>query len=150
MTRFPAQKLGGANESIEPKLVQAADLIGQLGDPMYSRKANALYCEFEEIGMNRQLGYSSPADIIDKFPAFFWNSVSTHLDDGIKYLNMTVSGRQWIANMHHHILCAAHGASTLRKFKISPAGNFAKHLLASANVRFARWAQLVSATHWSL
>jgi HD domain len=108
MTRFPARHLGGANENIEPKLVQAADLIGQLGDPMYSRKANALYCEFEEIGMNRQLGYSSPADILDKFPAFFWNSVSTHLDDGIKYLNMTVSGRQWIANMHHHILCAEH------------------------------------------
>ena len=108
MTRFPARNLGGANENIEPRLVQAADLIGQLGDPMYSRKANALYCEFEEVGMNRQLGYSSPADIIDKFPAFFWNSVSTHLNDGIKYLNMTVSGRQWIANMHHHILCAEH------------------------------------------
>ena len=66
MTRFPA--CNGAGEEMEPKLVQAADLIGQLGDPMYSRKANALYGEFEEIGMNRQLGYSSPADIIDKYP----------------------------------------------------------------------------------
>jgi hypothetical protein len=109
MTRFPARSnRSGADEALEPKLVQAADLIGQLGDPMYSRKANALYCEFEEIGMNRQLGYSSPADIIDKYPAFFWNSVSTHIEDGIKYLNMTVSGRQWIANLHHHILCAEH------------------------------------------
>jgi hypothetical protein len=81
----------------ESALVQAGDLIGQLGDPMYSRKANALYSEFEEIGMNRQLGYSSPADIIDKYPAFFWNNVSSHIEDGIKYLNMTVSGRQWIA-----------------------------------------------------
>jgi hypothetical protein len=110
MTRFPARKgrSGTADEALEPKLVQAADLIGQLGDPMYSRKANALYCEFEEIGMNRQLGYSSPADIIDKYPAFFWNSVSTHIEDGIKYLNMTVSGRQWIANLHHHVLCAEH------------------------------------------
>ena len=109
MTRFPARlDRTSANEGIEPKLVQAADLIGQLGDPMYSRKANALYSEFEEIGMNRQLGYSSPADIIDKYPAFFWNSVSTHIEDGIKYLNMTVSGRQWIANLHHHILCAEH------------------------------------------
>jgi hypothetical protein len=109
MTRFPARlDRTSANEAIEPKLVQAADLIGQLGDPMYSRKANALYSEFEEIGMNRQLGYSSPADIIDKYPAFFWNSVSTHIEDGIKYLNMTVSGRQWIANLHHHILCAEH------------------------------------------
>jgi hypothetical protein len=107
MTRFPVPpEYRGADENIEPRLVQAADLIGQLGDPMYSRKANALYYEFEETGMNRQLGYSSPADIIDKYPAFFWNSVSMHLDDGIKYLNMTVSGRQWIANLHHHILCA--------------------------------------------
>jgi hypothetical protein len=105
MTRFPVPRSrSDALESLEPKLVQAADLIGQLGDPMYSRKANALYSEFEEIGMNRQLGYSSPADIIDKF----WNSVSMHLDDGIEYLNMTVSGRQWIANLHHHILCAEH------------------------------------------
>jgi hypothetical protein len=109
MTRFPARlDRTGAKEAMEPKLVQAADLIGQLGDPMYSRKANALYSEFEEIGMNRQLGYSSPADIIDKYPAFFWNSVSTHIEDGVNYLNMTVSGRQWIANLHHHILCAEH------------------------------------------
>ena len=107
MTRFPALP-DRTNGAMEPKLVQAADLIGQLGDPMYSRKANALYTEFEEIGMNRQLGYSSPADIIDKYPAFFWNSVSTHIEDGTKYLNMTVSGRQWIANLHHHILCAEH------------------------------------------
>src|SRR5258708_38626302 len=106
MTRFPAQ-MGrcSANGSIEPKLVQAADLIGQLGDPLYSRKANALYWEFEEIGTNRQLGYSSPADIVERYPAFFWDSVSMHLDDGIKYLNMTASGRQWRTNLHHNVLC---------------------------------------------
>jgi hypothetical protein len=86
--------------------VQAADFIGQLGDPLYSRKANALYYEFEEAGVNRQLGYSSPADIIEKYPSFFWDCVSMHLEDGMKYLNMTTSGRQWIANLHHHILCA--------------------------------------------
>jgi hypothetical protein len=65
MTRFAVpQNPKGASEKLEPKLVQAADFIGQLGDPLYARKANALYYEFEEIGMNRQLGYSSPADII--------------------------------------------------------------------------------------
>jgi hypothetical protein len=106
MTRFPVPKNPERASGLEPKLVQAADFIGQLGDPLYSRKANALFYEFEEIGTNRQLGYSSPADIIEKYPAFFWNSVSMHLDDGIKYLNMTASGRQWIANLHHHILCA--------------------------------------------
>jgi len=107
-TRFPIC-LDGHHQASEPKLVLAADLIGQLGDPMYSRKANALYAEFEEFGMNRQLGYSSPADIIDKYPAFYWSSVSPHIELGVRYLNMTVSGRQWIANLHHHILCAERG-----------------------------------------
>ena len=106
MTRFPVPEDRAEASGLEPRLVQAADLIGQLGDPLYSRKANALYWEFEEIGTNRQLGYSSPADIVERYPAFFWDSVSMHLDDGIKYLNMTASGRQWIANLHHHVLCA--------------------------------------------
>ena len=51
-TRFPP----GSVDDLESSLVQAADLVGQLGDPLYARKANALYHEFEEIGMNRQLG----------------------------------------------------------------------------------------------
>lgn len=106
MTRFPVPKDRQAECGLEPKLVQAADFIGQLGDPLYLRKANALFYEFEETGTNKQLGYSSPADIIEKYPSFFWDSVSIHLDDGIKYLNMTTSGRQWIANLHHHVLCA--------------------------------------------
>ena len=68
-TRFPPLPTKDTAElAKEPRLVQAADLIGQLGDPLYSKKANALYWEFEEIGMNRQLGYSSPADLIDRYP----------------------------------------------------------------------------------
>ena len=48
-TRFPAHPaVNGENE--EGQLMRAADLIGQLGDPHYLRKANALYYEFEEIG----------------------------------------------------------------------------------------------------
>ena len=107
MTRFPASVEHTVETvGLEPKLVQAADLIGQLGDPMYPKKANALFFEFEETGLNRQLGYSSPADLIDRYPSFFWNSVSMHIGDGVKLLNLTVSGRQWIANLHHHVLCA--------------------------------------------
>jgi hypothetical protein len=52
-------------------LLRAADLIGQLGDPHYLKKANALFHEFEEIGLNRQLGYESPADFVDKYPQFY-------------------------------------------------------------------------------
>jgi hypothetical protein len=108
-TRFPPRSgPNAAKAALEPGLVQAADLIGQLGDPLYPRKANALFFEFEEIGLNRQLGYASPADLIEKYPGFFWNSVAMHLEDGMKYLNLTVSGRQWIANLHNHVLCAEH------------------------------------------
>ena len=105
-TRFPPSPERKPTETNIPQLVQAADLIGQLGDPMYPRKVNALFYEFEETGRNRQLGYSSPADLVEKYPDFYWNSVSEHLDEAIKYLNLTASGRQWIANLHHHLLCA--------------------------------------------
>ncbi len=114
MTRFPASIEHTAETvGLEPKLVQAADLIGQLGDPMYPKKANALFFEFEETGLNRQLGYSTPADLIDRYPSFFWNSVSIHIGDGIKLLNLTVSGRQWIANLYHHVLCAENASGMM-------------------------------------
>ena len=46
-----------------------------------------------------------PADLVDKYPEFFWSSVSMHLDEGIKYLNLTVSSHH-TRNLHHHLLCA--------------------------------------------
>ena len=103
-TRFPPPH--GADDSEEGMLVRAADLIGQLGDPHYLRKANALYYEFEEVGMNKQLGYTSPADLTDLYPKFFWTSVSPHVQSAIRYLNVTSSGRQWIANLHSNIFRA--------------------------------------------
>jgi hypothetical protein len=108
-TRFPVVVTPEeAGTGTEAGLVRAADLIGQLGDPLYLRKANALYWEFEEAGLNRQLGYSSPADLVDRYPEFFWRHVSPYLQEAIAFLNVTVSGRQWIANMHHNVFCAEH------------------------------------------
>ncbi len=107
LTRFPPSPSPiSADVGLEPKLVQAADLIGQLGDPLYPKKANALFYEFEENGYNRQLGYATPADLVDKFPGFYWNTVSAHIEEGMKYLGLTASGRQWIANLHNHVFCA--------------------------------------------
>jgi hypothetical protein len=103
-TRFPP--LEGQQYSEEAAIVRAADLIGQLGDPNYIRKANALFCEFEEVGVNRQLGYESPADIFERYPQFYWNSVAPHIQTAIRYLNMTASGRQWIANLYSNVFRA--------------------------------------------
>ena len=107
LTRFPATSADSPNDlDEEGLLVRAADLIGQLGDPHYLRKANALFCEFEEIGMNKKLGYESPADIIDKYPQFYWNMVSPHIQVAIRYLNVTARGRQWIANLYSNVFRA--------------------------------------------
>jgi hypothetical protein len=87
-------------------LLRAADLIGQLGDPHYLRKSNALYHEFEETGLNRQFGYQSPADLFDKYPQFYWNSVFPQTQEGIRYLNVTSGGRQWIAGLYSNVFRA--------------------------------------------
>jgi hypothetical protein len=106
-TRFPSP-MPAQVEPIdeEASLLRAADLIGQLGDPHYIRKANALYYEFEESGLARQLGYDSPADLVTKYPQFYWNSVAPHVQTAIRYLNVTTSGRQWIANLYSNVFRA--------------------------------------------
>jgi len=103
-TRFPPRE--GQEHSAEASIIRAADFIGQLGDLNYIRKANALYYEFEEVGMNRQLGYESPADIVNRYPQFYWNSVAPHIQTEIQYLNMTSSGRQWIASLYGNVFRA--------------------------------------------
>ncbi len=94
------------DEGEDGMLVRAADMIGQLGDPHYLRKANALYHEFNEVGMNRQFGYTSPADLTRRYPQHYWNTISPHIQTAIRYLNFTSSGRQWIANLYANIFCA--------------------------------------------
>jgi hypothetical protein len=103
-TRFPPME--GQQWDVEASIVRAADFIGQLGDPNYLRKTNALYHEFEEVGVNRQLGYDSPADIVNRYPQFYWDSVAPHIKAEIRYLNMTSSGRQWIANLYSNVFRA--------------------------------------------
>lgn len=105
-TRFPASHYLDDKDNEEGLMVRAADLIGQLGDPHYLCKANALYFEFEEAGLNRQLGYTSPADVTDRYPKFYFNSVSAHIQTAIRYLNVTSDGRQWIASLYGNVFRA--------------------------------------------
>jgi len=106
-TRFPYA--ASSNDDLieeEGLLLRAADLIGQLGDPHYMRKSNALFYEFEEIGLNKTLGYNTPADIVYKYPQFYWNNVAPQIQTAIRYLNVTSSGRQWIANLYSNVFRA--------------------------------------------
>jgi hypothetical protein len=106
-TRFPYTMT--SNDSLDEEeglLLRAADLIGQLGDPNYMRKANALFVEFEEIGLNKTLGYATPADLVYKYPQFYWHNVAPQIQAAIRYLNVTSRGRQWIASLYGNVFRA--------------------------------------------
>jgi hypothetical protein len=106
-TRFPYT--ASSNDDLieeEGLLLRAADLIGQLGDPSYLRKSNALFHEFEEISLNKTLGYDTPADLVYKYPQFYWKNVAPQIQTAIRYLNVTSSGRQWIANLYSNVFRA--------------------------------------------
>jgi hypothetical protein len=103
-TRFPVPQLGEDRDlQEEGLLLRAADLIGQLCDPRYLYKSNALYYEFQEIGLSGKLGYKSPADAGDLYPQFYWNCVSSHIQIAIRYLSVTESGRRWVANLYSNV-----------------------------------------------
>ena len=56
--------------------------------------------------MNRQRGYNSPADVIEQYPQFYWSTVSPRVQTAIRYLNVTATGRQWIANLYSNVFRA--------------------------------------------
>ncbi len=109
LTRFPVPDDDDhAATDTEAGLVRAGDLIGQLGDPLYPRKLNALYHEFAETGVDEKLGYTSPADMVDCYPQFFWSKVERYIGDALRYLEMTMEGKQWTATLYSHIFAIEH------------------------------------------
>jgi hypothetical protein len=109
LTRFPVPDDGDHTETdTEAGLLRAADLIGQLGDPLYLRKLNALFHEFAETGVNTKLGYLDPADVAERYPRFFWSKVEPYIGDAIRHLELTAEGRQWIAQLYSHVFAVEH------------------------------------------
>lgn len=107
MTRFPVPP-GPVHQELDSigAMVRAADLIGQMGDPMYPMKQARLFSEFHETGEARRLGYENAAELRADFPSFFYGQVHPYLPAALEYLRMTPEGEQWIANLIRHL----HGA----------------------------------------
>src|ERR1700722_9766680 len=104
-TRFPVIESDDQDDE-EGLLARDANLIGQLGDPHYLRKSNALYYEFDEVGFNKRFCYASPTELMDLYPQFYFNNVSPYLQTAIRYLNVTSSGRKWIATLYSNVFRA--------------------------------------------
>lgn len=116
-TRFPVPTDAKyAATDTEPALVRAADLIGQMGDPFYHRKINGLFHEFVETGAAQKLGYTSPIDLVERYPEFFWSQVEPYIGTALRHLEQTVEGKQWVAQLYNHIFQAEHRRSYLGPF----------------------------------
>ena len=117
-TRFPIPDDPQYNATdSEPALVRAADLIGQMGDPFYHRKINGLYQEFAEIGLAEKLGYQSPADLVEQYPKFFWAQVQPCIKTALRYLEQTIEGKQWVAQLYNHVYQVEHRTSYIGPFQ---------------------------------
>lgn len=117
LTRFPVPNDEDHLETrSEAALVRAADLIGQLADPFYHRKINALYHEFVEIGVAEELGYTSPADVLHKYPEFFWGCVQPYIEPALRYLELTTEGKQWLASLYNNVFQAEKRFSRIGPF----------------------------------
>ncbi len=97
-----------AETNTEAGWLRAADLIGQLADPLYPRKINALFHEFAETGMNEKLGYTTPADLAERYPSFFWTKIEPYIGDARRHLEQTVEGRQWLAQLYSNVFAMEH------------------------------------------
>lgn len=109
LTRFPVPADDDHKDvRAFPGLVRAADLIGQLSDVRYLHKSVALYYEFEELGLNKVLGYRSPGDLRRNYPKFYWRSVHGFVKEALRYLALSQFGKQIIANLYSHVFVVEH------------------------------------------
>ncbi|MBE9041128.1 metal-dependent phosphohydrolase [Oscillatoriales cyanobacterium LEGE 11467] len=109
LTRFPVPAGADRQDTLGyPGLVRASDLIGQLSDPRYLQKISALFYEFEETGMNKELGYKSPGDLRSGYPKFYWTVVYPYVEDALSYLDLTQEGKQIIANLYANVFRIEH------------------------------------------
>jgi hypothetical protein len=103
MTRFPFPPGESENDDPLAEMIRAADLIGQLGDPNRLDKCSALFLEFEETGLNAQLGYHSPADIRDATAEFYRKVAAPRIQKALEYLRLTREGSDWIAHLQANV-----------------------------------------------
>ena len=108
-TRFPVPTAEDHQDTTSfAGLVRAADLIGQLSDPRYLKKITSLFYEFEETGINKSLGYETPADLRKNYAKFYWNGVHPYIKDGLHYLSLTQQGKQILANLYSNVFVIEH------------------------------------------
>ena len=109
LTRFPVPADEEHSDTVNyPGLARAADLIGQLSDPQYQQKIPALFYEFEETGANKTSGYRTPGDLRKNYPTFYRNVVFPYIQPALRYLELTLEGKQIVAHLYANVFRVEH------------------------------------------
>ena len=100
-TQFPIPEV--YDDDDYNRLVQAADLIGQMADIYYMSKTTALFDEFEENNALEKTGVRTPLDLVSAYPKFFWGLVFPNVSLAVNYLNSHEDGRLWMSSLINQI-----------------------------------------------
>lgn len=128
LTRFPVPPGSKHQDTINyPGLTRAADLIGQLADPQYLQKMENLFLEFEETGVNKNLGYRHPQELRAAYPNFFWKVAYPYICDSLCYLAVTPTGQKIIKHLFDNV------GIVETELAAAPCRDFPNHLRAEKN-----------------
>ena len=104
-TRFPVPEPDDKDDE-DGSLARAANLIGQLGAQTICEKPMLCIMNLTKSASTSHSATLVPAELMDLYPHFYFNNVSPYLKTAIRYLNVTSSGRMWIANLYSNIFRA--------------------------------------------
>ena len=108
-TRFPVPLREDPPEvGAYAAVVRAADLVGQLSDPRYLLRIPALFAEFKETGVARELGFQHAGQLRANYPNFYWKSVHPYIERELSYLALTQQGKQIRANLFANVFTVEH------------------------------------------
>ena len=106
--RFPPPVKLHPDTATYPGLLRASHIIGAVADPNFLLKMPAMVQELEESGMTKLLGYTTVAEFRVHYPELFWETLHPLIKDAADLLKYTGHGREWLANMHAHLLSEEH------------------------------------------
>jgi hypothetical protein len=103
-SRFPVPTSSNADTASDPGLLRAAYLIGSVGDPDFMRKVGPMLIELREAGLAEQFGFHDAESFRANYPHYFKQVLRPMIGDATRLLELTASGRTWLAGMHAHLL----------------------------------------------
>ncbi|HSG90076.1 MAG TPA: hypothetical protein VLA56_12765 [Pseudomonadales bacterium] len=107
-TRTPTPRTPPADLNSWGALLRACQIIAQGADPRFIQRSKRLFRQLEEAGYTEKMGYVTAADVVDTYPARFWEFLLPQIPKALSYLKYTGGGQLWLARLNAHMLEEEH------------------------------------------